>query len=90
MLWTMEKKNVKTTISEIANLCGEKTAKRKYENEVVAMEGEKARSRSPILTICSGMRVTVGDHRRQYFAALSLIGTVAYLRVAMSSVKRAL
>lgn len=52
MLCTMKKKNVKTIIGEIANLCivGAKTAKRKkYENEVVAMGGggggEGARSR---------------------------------------------
>lgn len=48
------------------------------------------RRRRDLAAIGSGMRVTVCGYRRQYFAALCLIGTVAYLRVAMSSVKRAL
>lgn len=57
--------------------------------------GERLRRRAVASSTISprsvrGMRVTVCDYRRQYFAALCLIGTVAYLRVAMSSVKRAL
>lgn len=103
MLTTMEKEMVKIiTIDRDANFVRDAShfyapliatqkkklnAKRKYENEVVAAGRRKP---DDLDDLSWRMRVTVDDHRRQYFAALWLIGTVAYLRVAMSSVKRAL